>query len=171
MRGKSELVEKLMAAVAARQAETGGLHLPGWGRAEWETVLAGAEVVEIGDGELLIARDEPNRELFFLVEGQLEVTVPQSDSMTFSPMVRIRPGSVVGEIAFLDGGARSASVWSRGPTVLFALEKNAYAAFRRDHPSLACDLMQAIAQILAVRLRRTLGGSGQDGPASGGRVF
>jgi len=170
MRDRTELIETLMAAVAARQAETGGLHLPGWGRAEWAALLAEAEVVEIGDGELLIRRDEPNRELFFLVEGQLEVTVPQSDSMTFSPMMRIRPGSVVGEIAFLDGGSRSASVWSRGPTVLFALEKAAYAAFRRDQPSLACDLMQAVAQILAVRLRRTLGGSGAEG-RSGGRVF
>lgn len=171
MRDRSELVGALVAAVASRQEEAGGLHLPGWGRDEWETLLAAAEIVEIGDGELLIRRDEPNRELFFLVEGQLEVTVPQSDSMTFSPMLRIRPGSVVGEIAFLDGGARSASVWSRGPTVLFALEKNAYAAFRRDHPALACDLMQAVAQVLAVRLRRTLGGSGQNGRAASGRVF
>ena len=170
MRERAELTETLVAAVAARQEETGGLHLPGWGPTEWEALLAGAEVVEIGDGELLIRRDEPNRELFFLIEGQLEVTVPQSDSMTFSPMVRIRPGSVVGEIAFLDGGTRSASVWSRGPTVLFSLDKDAYAAFRRDHPTLACDLMQAVAQVLAVRLRRTLGGSGQEG-MPGGRVF
>ena len=170
MQDRTDVVGKLMAAVAARQEETGGLHLPGWGRTEWEALLAGAEVVEIGDGELLIRRDEPNRELFFLVEGQLEVTVPQSDSMSFSPMLRIRPGSVVGEIAFLDGGARSASVWSRGPTVLFSLEKDAYAAFRRDHPSLACDLMHAVAQVLAVRLRRTLRGSGAEG-GSGGRVF
>jgi CRP-like cAMP-binding protein len=168
MRDKAELAEKLSAAVAARQEESGGLHLPGWGRAEWEALLAGAQVMEIGDGELLIRRDEPNRELFFLVEGQLEVTVPQSDSMTFMPMVRIRPGSVVGEIAFLDGGARSASVWSRGPTVLFALEKDAYAAFRRDHPSLACDLMQAVAQVLAVRLRRTLGAGRESRVGSGG---
>ena len=170
MRDRSELIETLVAAVASRRDEAGGLHLPGWGLPEWETLLARADIVEIGDGELLIRRDEPNRELFFLVSGQLEVTVPQSDSMTFSPMARIRPGSVVGEIAFLDGGARSASVWSRGPTVLFSIDKEAYAAFRREHPTLACDLMQAVAQVLAVRLRRTLGGNGQDG-RSGGRVF
>jgi CRP-like cAMP-binding protein len=169
MRDRAELIGTLMAAVDARREEAGGLHLPGWGRPEWEALLGAAEVVEIRDGELLIRRDEPNRELFFLVEGQLEVTVPQSDSMTFSPMARIRPGSIVGEIAFLDGGARSASVWSRGPTVLFAIEKEAYAAFRRDRPALACDLMQAVAQILAVRLRRTLGGSGRE--QGGGRVF
>ena len=157
MRDRAGLIEKLMAAVSAQHEETGGLHLPDWGRAEWEVLLAGADIVEIADGELLIRRHEPTRELFFLVEGQLEVTVPQSESMTFLPMVRIKPGSVVGEIAFLDGGARSASVWSRGPTVLFSLDKNTFAAFRRDHPSLACDLMQAFAQVLAVRLRRTLG--------------
>jgi len=159
MRDKTELIEKLMAEVSKQQDNSAGLHLPGWGKAEWEALFENAAIVEMADGELLIRRHAPTRELFFLVEGQLEVTVPQSASMTFLPMVRVMPGSVVGEIAFLDDGERSASVWSRGPTVLFSLNKNAFVAFRNAQPSLACDLMQAFAQILAVRLRRMLGGS------------
>ena len=161
MRDRAELTERLISAVTAREEEQGGLHLPGWGPSDWEALLAGAAVVEIPDGELLIRRDEPSCELFFLVEGQLEVTVPQSESLTLTPMIRIRPGSIVGEIAFLDQGARSASVWSRGVAVLFALDKEAFAAFRSNHPALACDLMHAVARVLAVRLRRTLSGSGR----------
>lgn len=167
MRDKAELIDRLIAAVASRAEEQGGLHLPGWSRRDWEALLAGAEVVEIGDGELLIQRDAPARELFFLVEGQLEVTVPQSESLTLMPMFRIKPGSVVGEIAFLDGGTRSASVWSRGLTVLFALNKENFAAFRGEHPALACDLMQAVAQVLAVRLRRTLSGASSGSTRAG----
>ncbi len=168
MRNRAELTDRLITAVASRAEEHGGLHLPGWSKQEWDALLAGAEIVEIGDGELLIQRDAPARELFFLVEGQLEVTVPQSESLTLMPMFRIKPGSVVGEIAFLDGGTRSASVWSRGSTVLFALDRESYAAFRREHPALACDLMQAVAQILAVRLRCTVSGAANGSTRTGG---
>lgn len=143
-----------MEAVAQQAARDGALGLSHWGEAAWQALLADAEIVERRKGQILIEREEVGDDLYFLVDGRLEVSVPQSASLSFSPVAVIPPGSVVGEMAFLDERRRSASVWSRGHSTLFRLSRPAFDAFRAAHPDLACDLLIAIGQVLAGRLRR-----------------
>lgn len=153
MTDRSQLVARLEAAVSGRAGAGDALDLAHWDRATWETLLAPAEVISLGNGDILIQRDEAGRDLFFVVDGALEVSVPQMMSLSTAPGLRVEAGSIVGEVAFFDDHRRTASVWSRGHSTLFRLPHEGFEAFRKSNPERSCDLIYAIARILAWRLR------------------
>ena len=159
MKHRDELIRILITRIQARAGEEDALYLPEWDGACWGLLLSGAKVMELGGGEVLVRQEDSSNDLYFLVDGTLEVSVPQSGSMTMTPLVSIGPGSIVGEIAFLDNRARSASVWSRGKSTLLRLPEASFADFRAAEPALACDLLYAIGRIMAQRLRRSMSGS------------
>lgn len=159
MRDKEELIERLIAIVHAAPRGTDVLDLPDWDADAWRRLLVEAEVRELGDGDLLMQRAETSSDLYFLVEGRVEVSVPQTDGLTLTAPIARGPGSVVGEIAFLDEGGRTASVWSCGASVALRLPKPAFDAFRAAEPRLACDIACAVGRIIAERLRRCIGAS------------
>lgn len=154
---KSELVRHLAELIKKRDEEGDGLQMPDWDLADWHDLMSSAEDIELGDGEILLRRGETSSDLYFLVRGNLEVSVPRADSISISPVITIGPGSVVGEMAFFDKRGRSASVWSQGTSELLRLRRDAFDTFKQDHPSLACDLLYGIGRIIAARLRRQNG--------------
>ena len=162
-RDLDELIAGLIDAVEARRDEADILALPGWDAASWRLLLEEAEIVTVGNGEVLIRRGDRGSDLYFLVTGKLEVSVPQASSISMTPLIAIGPGSIVGELTFLDDLPRSASVWSSGTSRLLRLRQAAYLNVRRAHPALACDFLQAVARILASRLRRAQGTSSAAG--------
>jgi CRP-like cAMP-binding protein len=158
-RERDELIVGLIDAVNARRDQEDILSLPEWDAGSWRQLLSEAEIVTVRNGEVLIRRGDRSSDLYFLVTGKLEVSVPQVSSISMTPLIAIGPGSVVGELTFLDNHPRSASVWSSGTSQLLRLRQAAYLEFKRAQPALACDFLQAIARILASRLRRAQGGS------------
>jgi len=168
MMPSSELIDALIAAIEARSGNGDTLFLPGWNHDSWHRLLADALVVRLGNGDVLLRRDDPSNDLYFLVEGELEVSVPKPDSMTMTAVVSRGPGSIVGEIALLDAGPRTASVWSRGASVLLRLPEAAFRDFRSREPVLAGDLLYAIGRILARRLRQCVGAPGTSGRLGNG---
>ena len=157
MRTKDELIDTLIDVIKAGAGREDCLYLPDWDHDAWKRLLAGARVMALGNGEVLLQRHDASNDLYFLVEGTLEVSIPQSDVMTLTAPVTRGPGSIVGEIAFLAGGERTASVWSSGESALLRLPESAFHDFRAAEPKLACDVLCAIGRIVAERLRRCIG--------------
>lgn len=157
VRDKADLIRQLHEATTVRDDAVDVLHLPHWDLSCWERLMSDAEAIELSDGELLLRRGETSCDLYFLVKGKLEVSMPRTQSISMSPLISIGPGSVVGEIAFFDDHGRSASVWSRGKSDLLRIPRPAFEDFKQAHPLLACDLLFAIGRILAERLRVTQG--------------
>ena len=75
--------------------------------------------------------------------------------MTIAPLERIGAGSVIGEQSFFDGLPRSAHVWAVTDGELLTLEFDDYKRFGQEEPTLARDLLFALARVLSVRLRNT----------------
>ena len=161
------MIARFRAAVAERAQLPDGLALAGWSEADWSALFEAADTLALRNGEILIERDAAGMDLFFVVGGRLDVTIPQRDSHVLTPPWQILPGSVVGEIAFFDGGRRSATVWASGPCDLFRLPRHGFEAFTAARPDLAVDLLAAIARLMAGRLRRAQGDT--DGTAQGRR--
>ena len=157
MKTKNELIHSLVEVVRAGAGREDCLYLPDWDDEVWKRMLLGAEVMETRNGEVLLERNDGSHDLYFVVEGRLEVATPQSDGVTLTAPVGRGPGSIVGEIAFLDGGTRTASVWSHGDAILLRLSEAAFHEFRSAEPDLACDVLCAIGRIVAERLRRCIG--------------
>ena len=133
------------------------LIVPRWQRADWETLFAHAQQVKIARGDVLIHQDAAERGLYFVASGLLELdSVPG-----LSAIVTVHPGSVVGELSFLDGKPRAAKVWAVADSDLYRLDLQDYQRFVDAHPRKACDLAFAIGRVVALRLRRTLSNGGQ----------
>lgn len=164
---REELIRQLQAAVVDRLGKQDSLALSHWSEGDWGSLLKESLIIERRNGDILIEREAAGDDLFFLVQGALEISMPLSSSLSIAPLISVSPGSIVGEIAFFDAHGRSASVWSRGRSVLFKLSRAAFDEFRARHPELASDLLLAIAQVLAGRLRRAQGSA--DPQNSGGR--
>jgi len=62
-------------------------------------------------------------------------------------------GSLIGELSFLDGKARSAKVVSRGQTECAVITRSAIQTLRTDHPEILAIIMHNIALGLAEKLR------------------
>ena len=87
------------------------LVLPQWDVDAWCDFFAYTQPTHVPAGSVLIQRDGTERSLFFVTSGVLEVSA-SLDGHSLSPLAKIMPGSVVGEIAFFDQQPRSAKVWA-----------------------------------------------------------
>jgi CRP-like cAMP-binding protein len=130
------------------------LVIPGWRQADWEALFSYAQRVHVGRGHVLIRKQASERALFFLASGLLEVTAVLG-SHSLGAIAKIHPGSVVGELAFLDGMPRSAKVWAVTDSDLYRLDFADYERFATAHPRQTCDLLFAIGRVVALRLRHS----------------
>ena len=132
---------------------SGSLHLPNWILDDWVAFLAVARNVDLGSTQVLMREGQAQNSLLIVVGGELEVRAGiQGDA--FGPLRRERFGAVIGEIAFFDGGARSATVWATEPTRLVELHRAAVMAFAAQRPARGIELFCALGQVLAWRVRR-----------------
>jgi CRP/FNR family transcriptional regulator, cyclic AMP receptor protein len=140
-------------AHARMSSDDDGFVVTGWQLADWEHLFARMTPRSIAAGSVVIQKDAPERTLYFVVSGLLEVTMVLS-SHSIARIAKIKPGSVVGELAFLDGRPRSAKVWAVVDSALYGLEYDDYCKFADANPTLACDLVFGIGRLVATRFRR-----------------
>lgn len=130
------------------------LYLPGWTTQDWATLLEQIKVVTLARNEVLVKRGQTESTLFLVASGALEVNAGGGGS-TMGSLFREGAGAVIGEIAFFDGGARSATVWAIAPTELLALQRKDIEAFATRHPERGLELLFALGRVLAFRVRRS----------------
>ena len=88
--------------------------------------------------------------LYIVIAGSLAVTVRSSNGRDIL-VARIRSGEIVGEMALLDGGLRSATVEAVRDTELLRLDRLSYERLVERHPK----SMLALTSLLSKRLRDT----------------
>lgn len=74
----------------------------------------------LAPGEVLVEAGTRTRELAVVVEGELRVDLAADDE-SLTPVAILGPGSIVGEMALLLGGPRSAAVTATRPTMVLDL--------------------------------------------------
>jgi flavin reductase (DIM6/NTAB) family NADH-FMN oxidoreductase RutF len=109
-----------------------------------EPILARGEERTYGDGETLMQLGERADALYLLLEGHVRVERP-------GRMTRLSAGDVVGEIAVLAGGPRTANVFADGPVRAVRLSREALIAALEADSRAAIGLIE----VLASRFRET----------------
>jgi CRP/FNR family transcriptional regulator, cyclic AMP receptor protein len=109
--------------------------------AKKRSVAKGATIFEKGDDGL---------GLIGVVSGSVKITVTSADGRDIVLNI-IRPGEVFGEIALLDGRARTANATAMSDCELIVIERREFIPFLRSEPDVALKLME----ILCSRLRKT----------------
>lgn len=107
-----------------------------------------AEEVSYCDGQEIVRRADPNRDLFLVLEG---LTVIEGEKGQI--IARIGSGRVLGEVALIDDKPRSATVVSVGPTRVAKIPEEKLKLLMDERPEMAVRLLRNIGRTLAERLR------------------
>jgi CRP/FNR family transcriptional regulator, cyclic AMP receptor protein len=101
-------------------------------------------------GQTLLLQGDPGDSLIILLTGNARVTMVAQNGREIT-LDYADPGSVLGEIAVLDGGERTASVIALSEGRYLRLTRAAFEAFVERQPGMAWRLMRELAR----RLRQT----------------
>ncbi len=105
--------------------------------------------------EIVFKEGDRTRDLYLLTKGKMSVKIylPESDSQ--KRLFTYSPGTVFGEMAFLDGDSRSASVWASEKSEAMCLSIENFRRLSQEEPELSTKLIQNLAIEISGRLRRT----------------
>ena len=99
-------------------------------------------------GEMIFGRGDPGTHLYLISEGQVRMVVGTAKGRELTFQIAAT-GDLIGEIAVLDGGPRSAEATALTAVRAYALERNALRELWQAYPALS----NAIISFLCWRLR------------------
>lgn len=108
---------------------------------------------EFAAGTVLCVEGEPADRMWLIAKGSVSVRLSASRGTRRIASCAI--GTTVGEMAFIEGGHRSASVVADEDTVCYELGLAAYDNILRQQPAIANKLLTNLSLELSRRLRRT----------------
>ncbi len=113
-------------------------------------LLDGATPRKLAADEVLFVAGDPGNGFYRVEEGLLKISIV-SASGAERILAILGPGSIVGDLAIIDGKPRSASVSALRDTRLQFVSQTAFDAFAGKNP----EIYKYLAKILAERLRDT----------------
>jgi CRP/FNR family cyclic AMP-dependent transcriptional regulator len=119
---------------------------------EWATLLQHTRYRRFDPGDAVVVIGAADQSLYLVLEGQLEVLAAHG-RRGYRRIALVASGSVIGELSFFDGGARSALVRAVDPAVLAELSPADFDSLAAANPTLARRLLFDLGRILAQRLR------------------
>jgi SulP family sulfate permease len=112
------------------------------------------ERVAVSEGSVVLRQEEPSGDLYVLAEGRLAVETVTPEGRRVRLRI-LRPGVVVGELAFYTGAPRTAYVVAQTPCVVLRCSREQIARIEAD-PVVAIVLHRWFAETLAGRLSETM---------------
>jgi len=103
-------------------------------------------------GQLLFRRDDPGDEIFFVRRGRINILLPMEGGKRHH-LATIASGEGFGEVAFLDGGRRSADAEAAVKTWLYVISREHFKRLEREHPDVAARIFEHLAVVISQRLR------------------
>ena len=103
-------------------------------------------------GEKIFARGDAGDELFLIRKGSVRIMLPLEGGQSHH-VSSFGRGDFFGEMAFLDGEARSADAIAFTDVDLFVLSRKTFDVFAGEHKKASLKLMEGLASALACRLR------------------
>jgi len=113
-------------------------------------LLANAKPVKLAADELLFLAGDPGEGFYQLNEGLLKVSMA-SPKGAERILAILGPGSIVGDMAVIDGRSRSASVSALRDCKLSFISRSAFETFAAKNP----EVYKHLLNLLAARLRDT----------------
>ena len=103
-------------------------------------------------GERIFTSGETGDELFLIRSGAVRIMLPLNDRQSIH-LSTFGRGNFFGEMAFLDGAARSADAIAHNDVELFVLPRKNFDKLANEHKMVAINLLEGIASALTARLR------------------
>jgi CRP/FNR family cyclic AMP-dependent transcriptional regulator len=123
------------------------LFMPEATATDWALVFAHGEPFDFAPGDQIVRAGERERALYLLVDGTLGVRVDDER------LKQIDAPSIVGEVGFVDGGPRSATLEALSAGTIVRLDFEAFERLAASDPALGHRMLLELARVLAARLR------------------
>lgn len=123
--------------------------------AEARCIVDYMRVVNLPRGATVFREGDAARtdHLLLILAGDVSVDMSDGERVDGLPVSVLGPGSVVGEMALLDGGPRSATCTAMNDVIAAGISRAGLQRLAHEHPQVALRLMVAIAQRVGDRLR------------------
>jgi CRP/FNR family cyclic AMP-dependent transcriptional regulator len=120
--------------------------------AEWDTFVTFCESLRFAPGECIVRAGESGRAIYIIRAGHVRGELATGRKKVATQ--KMGPGTVFGELAFFDGGPRSATLWADDTVELLHLPLAAFERLAAWHPRVARELLLDLGRVLSQRLRR-----------------
>lgn len=101
----------------------------------------------LGRGEEIVSQQDEGNHVFLITRGSVRVVIHAASGREVA-FVDLVEGDHFGEVAAIDGGARSASVVGREPTTLARLSASLFLDLCRRYPDLAITVMRELTAVV-----------------------
>lgn len=102
------------------------------------------ELIPFKAGELIFKRNEPGDVMYLVTKGEVEILIHDK------VVENVAPGGVIGEMALLDMGPRSATATAKTDCLLLSIDRERFQFQVGKSPNFALQVMR----VMAERLRR-----------------
>jgi CRP-like cAMP-binding protein len=132
-------------------------------RTQWANEFAFLEIEKLAEylqsrhvkkGMVVFREGDRDATLFVIAEGKVGVFKAGAHKQDL-PIATIGVGHTLGEMALIDGQARSAGAVAAEDLVLLAITRADLDRLTNEHPRLAVKLVLKVAKLLSQRLRQT----------------
>ncbi len=104
-------------------------------------------------GEIVCREGERGESMYIVFTGSVDVYKDGDGPGNGVLLTTVAPGGHFGEVAFMDGQARSATVVAREPSTLLVIERSDFHSLTRTDPTIACKLLWCFVLNLSDRIR------------------
>ncbi|MDQ4125782.1 MAG: Crp/Fnr family transcriptional regulator [Actinomycetota bacterium] len=118
-------------------------------RTDLEAVAARGIVRSYPKGQILFYQHDPGQSLYVIIEGRVKAFVTSEDGAELNLGMFESP-AILGEVALVDGGPRSASAEVVAPARLLVFTRAAFLELLAEHPA----LVEAYLRMLGKLIRR-----------------
>ncbi len=119
-----------------------------------EKVAAISQKETYAAGNVITRKGEAGDALYIVVEGFVEISLPAPGDAADHVLVQLGKGQVIGEMALIDGGPRSATVRAlTTPTVIEVIRREAFETLCEENTRIGYLVMRNLAADLSFKLR------------------
>lgn len=126
--------------------------LDGATEVDWQRLAGAGSRQRFRAGDVVVAQGDDDRSLMIVLDGRLQTVIGSGRKQR--RLSTIGAGSVLGELGFLDGAPRSASVVAETDVEVLRLEFEDFLVLSRAHTDLTFRVLLDLSRILAMRMRR-----------------
>jgi CRP-like cAMP-binding protein len=121
------------------------------GDEERARLLAVMDATAAAAGEAILHKGSPARSLLLIEEGEVDIVDAAGGEGVV--LATLGPGSVFGEVGFVDGLPRTHDVWARTDCRLRRLTRDSLLALAQEDAPLFAKVVIGLAELLAARFR------------------
>jgi CRP/FNR family cyclic AMP-dependent transcriptional regulator len=111
-----------------------------------------AKHITLKRGATIVSRGEPGNSLIAVISGTVKISISSAEGRS-AILNLIGPGEIFGEVALLDGLARTADATANTNCEIYVIDRRDFLPFLRSQPGLAMKFIE----LLCTRLRWTSG--------------